>query len=101
MAMSAQRSVSLDSAQLGRSIKRIAMEIAERNGGADNVVLVGIVRRGAKLAERIANELRSNGKRQVPGGTLDISSYRDDGKGMPADPRLIGLHLPFAAAAHP
>ena len=50
--MSAQRTVALDSAQLGRSIKRIAMEIAERNGGADNVVLVGIVRRGAKLAER-------------------------------------------------
>src|SRR5260370_21789571 len=94
--MSAQRSVALDSAQLGRSIKRIAMEIAERNGGADNVVLVGIVRRGAKLAERIANERGSNGKRQVPVGTLDISSYRDDGKGMPGDPRLIGRDIPFS-----
>ena len=38
------------------------MEIAERNGGADNVVLVGIVRRGATLAERIAAGIRSNGK---------------------------------------
>ncbi len=96
IAMSAQRTVVLDSAQLARSVKRIAMEIAERNGGADNVVLVGIVRRGAKLAERIAAELRSNGKLPVPVGTLDISSYRDDGKGMPGDPRLIGRDIPFS-----
>ena len=78
-AMSAPSNVALDAAQVGRSVKRIAMEIAERNGGADNVVLVGIVRRGATLAERIASELRTNGKRAVPVGTLDISSYRDDG----------------------
>ena len=94
--MTGQPNVALDSAQVGRSIKRIAMEIAERNGGADNVVLVGIIRRGAKLAERIAGELRSNGKRPVPVGTLDISSYRDDGKGMPGDPRLIGRDIPFS-----
>jgi pyrimidine operon attenuation protein/uracil phosphoribosyltransferase len=94
--MTGQPNVALDAAQVGRSIKRIAMEIAERNGGADNVVLVGIIRRGAKLAERIAGELRSNGKRPVPVGTLDISSYRDDGKGMPGDPRLIGRDIPFS-----
>jgi pyrimidine operon attenuation protein / uracil phosphoribosyltransferase len=94
--MSGQPNVALDAAQVGRSIKRIAMEIAERTGGADNVVLVGIIRRGAKLAERIAGELRSNGKRPVPVGTLDISSYRDDGKGMPGDPRLIGRDIPFS-----
>jgi pyrimidine operon attenuation protein / uracil phosphoribosyltransferase len=94
--MTGQPNIALDAAQVGRSIKRIAMEIAERNGGADNVVLVGIIRRGAKLAERIAGELRSNGKRPVPVGTLDISSYRDDGKGMPGDPRLIGRDIPFS-----
>ena len=94
--MTAQPNVALDAAQVGRSIKRIAMEIAERTGGADNVVLVGIIRRGAKLAERISAELRSNGKRPVPVGTLDISSYRDDGKGMPGDPRLLGRDIPFS-----
>jgi pyrimidine operon attenuation protein/uracil phosphoribosyltransferase len=96
VAMSSQSNVALDAAQVGRSVKRIAMEIAERNGGADNVVLVGIVRRGATLAERIADELRANGKRGVPVGTLDISSYRDDGKGAPGDPRLIGRDIPFS-----
>jgi pyrimidine operon attenuation protein / uracil phosphoribosyltransferase len=93
--MTAPGIVTLDAAQVGRSIKRVAMEIAERNGGAENVVLVGIVRRGAILAERIASELRTNGKRPVPVGTLDISSYRDDGKGAPGDPRLLGRDIPF------
>jgi pyrimidine operon attenuation protein/uracil phosphoribosyltransferase len=98
-AMSAAANVALDAAQLGRSLKRIAMEIAEHNGGADNIVLVGIVRRGATLAERIADELRANGRREVPVGTLDISSYRDDGKGLPGDPRLIGRDIPFSLDA--
>lgn len=98
-AMSAASNFALDAAQVGRSLKRIAMEIAERNGGADNVVLVGIVRRGATLAERIAIELRANGKREVPVGTLDISSYRDDGKGLPGDPRLLGRDIPFSLDA--
>jgi len=82
-------------AQLGRSIKRIAMEIAERNGGADNVVLVGIIRRGAKLAERIAAELRSNGKRPVPVGTLDISSYRGRRQGL-----CPAIHACSGATSH-
>ena len=42
---------------IARSVKRIAQEIAERNGGADEMVLVGIVRRGARLAERIAEAM--------------------------------------------
>src|SRR5260370_41264874 len=97
--MRAAFNVALDDAEVGRYVKRIAMEIAERNGGADNVVLVGIVRRGATLAERIADELRTNGKREIPVGTLDISSYRDDGNGAPGDPRLIGRRIPFCLAA--
>jgi pyrimidine operon attenuation protein/uracil phosphoribosyltransferase len=98
-AMSEPLNVALDAAQLARSVKRIAMEIAERNGGADNVVMIGIVRRGATLAHRIAAELRVNGKREVPVGTLDISSYRDDGKGMPGDPRLLDRDIPFSLDA--
>lgn len=92
----AQSHVALDAAAVARSVKRIAMEIAERNDGAANVVLVGIIRRGATLAERIAAELRKNGKPEVAVGTIDISSYRDDGRGSPGDPRLIGRDIPFS-----
>ncbi len=91
-----KREIGLDAAQVGRSIKRIALEISERNNGAEDIVLVGIVRRGANLAERIAAELREHGKGEVPVGTLDISSYRDDGRGTPGDPRLLGRDIPFS-----
>ncbi len=95
--MSADKpAVALDEAAVARSVKRIAREIAERNGGVRDLVLVGIVRRGANLAARIAAELRHNGDGDIPVGTLDISSYRDDGKGAPGDPRLLGRDIPFS-----
>jgi pyrimidine operon attenuation protein / uracil phosphoribosyltransferase len=86
----------LDAAAISRSVKRIAHEIVERNDGASNVVLVGIVRRGARLAERLATAMAEGGRRAATVGTLDISSYRDDGRGAPGDPRLLGRDIPFA-----
>src|ERR1700691_3056448 len=86
----------LDAAAIARSIKRIAHEILERNNAAANIVLVGIVRRGARLAERLGDAMAEGGKRAAPVGTLDISSYRDDGRGAPGDPRLLGRDIPFA-----
>ena len=46
--------------------------------------------------ERIAAELTRAGHAEVPVGTLDISSYRDDGKGAPGDPRLLARDIPFS-----
>jgi pyrimidine operon attenuation protein/uracil phosphoribosyltransferase len=85
----------MDAEAIGRSVKRIAHEIIERKRGAEPLVLIGIVRRGAVLASRIALALNQAGVAEVPVGTLDISSYRDDGKGAPGDPRLLGRNIPF------
>jgi pyrimidine operon attenuation protein/uracil phosphoribosyltransferase len=94
--MSVKPEVALDAAQVGRCVRRIAHEIAERNDAAPNFVLVGILRRGARLAERLAAELSGAGEPSIPVGTLDISSYRDDGKGAPGDPRLLGRNIPVS-----
>jgi pyrimidine operon attenuation protein / uracil phosphoribosyltransferase len=93
-------SVELDAEAIARCIRRIAREIAEHHGGIDNLALIGIVRRGANLAERIAALLKENGIAHVAVGTLDISSYRDDGKGISGDPRLLGRHIPFSLDDH-
>ena len=91
----ANPNVAMDATQIARTIKRISLEIAEHNNGA-SIALVGILRRGAALAERIALELRKHRGADAPVGTIDISSYRDDGRGRPGDPKLIGKEIPFS-----
>jgi len=88
--------VALDAQAIARCVRRIAREIADHYGSINNLALIGIIRRGANLAERIAALLNENGGPHIPVGTLDISSYRDDGKGIPGDPRLLGRHIPFS-----
>ena len=47
----------MDEASIQRSLKRIAHEIIERNKGTQNLVLIGIKRRGLPLAEMIAGNI--------------------------------------------
>ncbi|MCP3977561.1 MAG: bifunctional pyr operon transcriptional regulator/uracil phosphoribosyltransferase PyrR [bacterium] len=68
----------MDSADVGRAVRRVAHEITEGNRGAGEIVLVGIETRGIPLAERIQRELASIEGADVPVGTLDIGPYRDD-----------------------
>ena len=97
----AKSTTELDAAAVERCVKRIAREIAEQNrdGRDGKLALVGILRRGASLAERIAAALRADGIAQVDVGTLDISSYRDDKRGAPGDPQLLGRNIPFSIDA--
>lgn len=61
-----------------RAIARISHEIVEKNKGVDDIVLIGIKRRGMPLAERIAENIRSFEDTEVPVGSVDITFYRDD-----------------------
>ena len=68
----------MDADELRRALTRIAHEILEKNKGAENLALVGILRRGAPLAERIAAQIERIEAVTVPVGKLDIALYRDD-----------------------
>lgn len=83
----------LNSDDLVRALRRIAHEIAERNHGIDNLVLLGIPRRGVPLAHRIAGVLEEIEEQKPPVGALDISMYRDDIASRPT-PRLHGSSVP-------
>jgi pyrimidine operon attenuation protein/uracil phosphoribosyltransferase len=93
--MNAAAPLAMDAVAIGRAIKRIAREIAERNDGVGNLVLIGIVRRGVRLAERLALLLQVDGT-AIPVGTLDISSYRDDGRVADPGPQLLGRDIAFS-----
>ncbi|MCL6635558.1 MAG: bifunctional pyr operon transcriptional regulator/uracil phosphoribosyltransferase PyrR [Peptococcaceae bacterium] len=68
----------LDQDGIRRALTRIAHEIIERNKGTEDIVLVGIRRRGVPLAGRLAAKIMEIEGRTVPVGLLDITLYRDD-----------------------
>jgi pyrimidine operon attenuation protein / uracil phosphoribosyltransferase len=68
----------LDADALRRALVRIAHEIVERNGGTQDLVLVGVRSRGVPLAQRLASLIEEHEGVRVPVGSLDITFYRDD-----------------------
>src|SRR5213075_964164 len=59
-------------------LQRMAVEILELAHGTDDLVLIGIQRRGVELADRIAKLIRAQVRADLPRGALDITLYRDD-----------------------
>ena len=53
-------------------------EVIERNGGVDDVVLIGLQTGGVPLAARMAEILRQIEGGDLQLGTLDVAFYRDD-----------------------
>ena len=76
--------VVLDAGDIARALTRISHEILERNKGAEDLLLLGIPRRGVPLAQRIAARIASVEGYDVPIGSLDITMYRDDLRLKPA-----------------
>lgn len=72
------KAVVMDAQAIDRALTRIAHEILEANKGCSEVALVGIVTRGAELAERLAERIERIEGMRVPVGKVDISFYRDD-----------------------
>ncbi len=68
----------MDEQAIQRALKRIGHEIVERNAGVDNLLVVGIQRRGVPLARRIAAHIATIEGHEPEVGTLDITFYRDD-----------------------
>ncbi len=71
---------------IARALTRIAHEILERNGGAENLVLFGIPTRGLPLAQRLAERIASvepDFDALARSGGLDITMYRDDLRRQP------------------
>jgi len=68
----------MDANGITRALSRLASQIVERNVGTDDLLLVGIRRRGVPLAERIADRIQQLEGQRPPTGQLDITLYRDD-----------------------
>ena len=85
----------LDKEMISRALTRMAHEIIERNRGTQDLVIVGILRRGAYLARRLAECVKKIDNRQIPVGTLDITLYRDDLTMLAAQPVVRKTEINF------
>ena len=72
------KSVVMDETSVRRSMARITHEIIEKNKGTENLILLGIRRRGEPLARMLADNMKRFEGTDIPMGYVDISLYRDD-----------------------
>jgi pyrimidine operon attenuation protein/uracil phosphoribosyltransferase len=85
----------MEAAQMDRTLTRISHEIIERNGGTENLVLIGIRTRGVPLARAIAAKILEFEGVEIPTGSVDITLYRDDLSQISPNPVVQKTDLPF------
>ncbi|WP_010252103.1 bifunctional pyr operon transcriptional regulator/uracil phosphoribosyltransferase PyrR [Acetivibrio cellulolyticus] len=86
----------MDESGIIRAVTRIAHEIIEKNKGVENIVLIGIQRRGVPLAKMIAEKIKGVEGKEVPVGILDITLYRDDLSMLAEHPIINGTEINFS-----
>jgi pyrimidine operon attenuation protein/uracil phosphoribosyltransferase len=79
----------LDKEEIAAAVEGLALQVLARHPNCENLILVGIQRRGADIASRLAGLLASRIARRPAIGTLDINFYRDDWTSIEGKP-LIG-----------
>ena len=84
----------LDGARMNRAIRRMAIEVVEKNRGIDDLMIVGIRSRGVPIAERMAKEIEQMEGQAVSFGIVDITLYRDDLTTIAPNPVVKPTKLP-------
>lgn len=85
----------LSSADIERGLRRMAVEIIERNQGSKNLLLVGICRGGVPIAEHLKKLLeQADDGPGVEVGSVDITLYRDDASTSLPSSRIGPTELP-------
>lgn len=89
-----QRNI-MTSQDIDLALKRMGLQILERNQEAESLAIVGIHTCGVFLAKRLCEILRQQGQRNVHYGSLDINLYRDDWSLTTQNPVVKETDIPF------
>lgn len=84
-----------DSGTVKRMLARLSHEIIEKNPDMTNVAIIGILRRGATLADMLSEGISGITGEKVSVGYLDITLYRDDLKELSEFPTVKGNDIGF------
>jgi len=90
-----EKAVIMNADEMSRAIKRMAHEIVEAHNGIQDLVLLGIQRRGVPLASQLGEAIKQVEGSTVPEGALDITFYRDDLSKLGPVPQVASTEMPF------
>ncbi len=68
----------MDESLISRSLARITHEIIERNNNIDDICILGVKKRGIKIAQSLCENIYKFVNKVVPFGVLDVTMFRDD-----------------------
>ena len=85
----------MSASEIDRTLVRLAHEVLEKTNDLDRLAFIGIKRRGAPLAERLAAKIESLEGLKIPVGILDINLYRDDLSTVGERPVLHAKQIDF------
>jgi len=98
MSPTREKSQLMSASEIDRTLVRLAHEILEKTKNPEDLVFIGIRRRGVPLAQRLAQKIEAIEGRKVPVGILDIQLYRDDLSTVGNQPVVSATDIPFAVA---
>jgi pyrimidine operon attenuation protein/uracil phosphoribosyltransferase len=90
-----EKAVLMSKSDISRAIKRMAHEILEAHKGTENLVVLGVQRRGVPLAKKLVEAIKQVEGSEVPQGALDITFYRDDLSKLGPSPQVSSTEMPF------
>jgi pyrimidine operon attenuation protein/uracil phosphoribosyltransferase len=85
----------MDSKKIATTIKRLSMEIVERNRNLEEIAIIGIRTRGVIIGKRILETIEKNEGVKIDFGILDITLYRDDLSKIGPNPIVKGTEINF------
>ncbi len=90
-----EKAVIMNAAEMKRAIQRMAHEIIEASKGTENLVILGVQRRGVPLARMLAEAIHQVENVEIPRGAVDITFYRDDLSTIGPTPQVSHTEVPF------
>lgn len=92
----ADATVVMDGSAMAETLRRLAREIVNDNPELEQLALLGILRRGRPLADRLADLIGQMTGLTPPVGSLATTLYRDDFRGRLGSPKDKGsTHFDF------
>ncbi len=85
----------MDSKKIKKTVKRLALEVIEKNRAPEELAIIGIRTRGVFLGKRIHKIIEDEEKIEIPFGILDITLYRDDLSTVGPNPLVKATEINF------